>query len=214
MTAITSIDDVVMPSWLDSWRYSQLASYERNFKQGGWSYDTWNEHQKVMHWALGSEVNSALTLRLPGVLMYTRGVMLPKFQEYMAGKIKMDELKKTVRQGWNDATATQGKINQVQIYRASLGQDGLSEFDLCQLHRGDMDKLDNTVCTKYDPQESDDSNNTTILIAVLVPVIVVVLAGVFVWIYMDRKRRHSDAIWKIDKSELKVRAMMFESSVR
>ena len=106
-----------------------------------------------MHWALGNDVNSALTLRLPGVLMYTRDVMLPLFSDYMEGAITMDEAKKKSVKGWNDATATQGKINQVQIYRASLGLDGLTEFDLCQLHREEMDAVDNTVCVKYDPHE-------------------------------------------------------------
>lgn len=46
----------------------------------------------------------------------------------------------------------QGKLSQVQIYRASLGLDPLSEFDLCRLHREEMDDEDNTVCTKYDPK--------------------------------------------------------------
>jgi len=191
-----------MPSWLDSWRYSQLASYERNFEGGGWNYDTWNEHQKVMHWALGNDVNSALTLRLPGVLMYTRDVMLPIFQEYVGGAIDIDEAKRNAIQGWNDATATQGKLNQVQIYRASLGLDGLSEFDLCNLHREEMDKIDNTVCTKYDPQD-DDSSNKTILIAVLVPVCFVIVAAALIFLYIEKKKRASDAIWKINKEELK-----------
>ena len=155
-----------------------------------------------MHWALGNDVNSALTLRLPGVLMYTRDVMLPLFSEYMEGTITIDEAKKKAVRGWNDATATQGKINQVQIYRASLGLDGLTEFDLCQLHREEMDAMDPSVCVKYDPQESD-SSNTTILVAVLVPVCVLVLAGTIIFIYIERKRRHADAIWKINKAELK-----------
>eukprot|EP00571_Detonula_confervacea_P002410 CAMPEP_0172315400 /NCGR_PEP_ID=MMETSP1058-20130122/25061_1 /TAXON_ID=83371 /ORGANISM="Detonula confervacea, Strain CCMP 353" /LENGTH=1336 /DNA_ID=CAMNT_0013029473 /DNA_START=176 /DNA_END=4186 /DNA_ORIENTATION=+ len=201
-TPITSIDDVVLPSWLDAWRYSQLASYERNFQPGGWSFDAWNEHQKTMHWALGNDVNSALTLRLPGVLTYTRDVVLPKFSQYMESTISMEDMKASVRQGWIDATTSQGKLNQVQIYRASLGQDPLSEFDLCRVHRAEMDNKDNTVCVKYDPQDSD-SSNSTILIAVLVPVFVIVLAGTFIWIYLERKRRLSDAIWKINKEELK-----------
>jgi hypothetical protein len=29
------------------------------------------------------------------------------------------------------------------------------------------------------------------------------MAGVFIWVYKDRKRRHEDAIWKIDRDELK-----------
>jgi hypothetical protein len=65
-----------------------------------------------------------------------------------------------------------------------------------------MDKVDNTVCVKYDdPQEA--SSSTTILVAVLVPVLFVVLAVTFAWIYTERKRRHADAVWKIDKAELK-----------
>ena len=81
--------------------------------------------------------------------MYTRDVMLPLFYEYMEGAITMDEAKKKAVKGWDDATAFQGKINQVQIYRASLGLDGLTEFDLCQLHREEMDAVDNTICVKY-----------------------------------------------------------------
>ena len=200
-TPITSVDDVVIPSWLDAWRYSQLSSYERNFKQGGWSYDAWNEHQKVMLWALGNDVNSALTLRLPGVLTYTRDDILDKLQEYMSGSISMEELKATVTQGWIDATTTQGKLNQVQIYRASLGLDPLTEFDLCRLHREAMDMEDNTVCTKYDPKETNSSR--TILIAVLIPVLAIIFAGTVIWLYLERKRRHADAIWMINKAELK-----------
>jgi serine/threonine protein kinase/ABC-type glycerol-3-phosphate transport system substrate-binding protein len=218
-TPITSVQDVVLPSWLDSWRNSQLshcdgvlaagtwhdedADQSCNFRNGGWSEQSFREHKVVMDWALGNDVNSALTLRLPGVLTYSRDVMLELFQQYMAGEIEMDEVKEKAIQGWNDATASQGKLNQVQIYRASLGLDPLTEFDLCQLHREEMDKEDNTVCVKYDPKE-EESNNNLLIVAVLVPVLVVaVLAGLGVWIYLERKRRHADAIWKIEKDELK-----------
>ncbi|MGK3739782.1 MAG: hypothetical protein ACI8RD_004615 [Bacillariaceae sp.] len=200
-TPITSINDVVMPSWLDAWRYSQLADYEGNFKNGGWSYDSWNEHQKMMHWALGNDVNSALTLRLPGVLTYTRDVVLGLFQEYMDGLISMEDMKASVVQGWNDATMTKGKLSQVQIYRASLGLDPLSEVEMCRLHRVEMDAQDNTICVKYDPKDDDSTN--VILIAVLVPFLAVVFAGVILFMYFERKRRQSDAIWKIDKDDLK-----------
>lgn len=202
-TPVTSVDDVVIPSWLDSWRYSQLSDYGRNFQRGGWSFDSWNEHQKVMLWALGNDVNSALTLRLPGVLTYSRDVVLDKFSEYMEGSISMKDMKSNVTQGWKDATATRGKLSQLQIYRASLGLDPLSEFDLCRLHRVEMDNRDNTVCVKYDPKDDSLSSNV-IIVSVLVPLLVVlILAGAFIWIYLERKRRHSDAIWKIDKEELK-----------
>jgi flagellar basal body-associated protein FliL len=168
---------------------------------GGWSYDSWNEHQKVMHWALGNDVNSALTLRLPGVLTYTRDVVLGLFQEYTDESISMEDMKASVVRGWNDATTTKGKLSQVQIYRASLGLDPLSDFDLCRLHRVEMDAQDNTICVKYDPKDDDSTN--VILIAVLVPFLAIVFAGVILFMYFERKRRQSDAIWKIDKDDLK-----------
>lgn len=225
-TPITSVDDVVMPSWLDSWRNSQLsdcngvlasgtwhdgyydansteAEESCNFRDGGWSEQSFREHKSVMEWALGNDVNSALTLRLPGVLAYTRDVMLDGFQQYMEGTIDMEELRETVMQGWIDVTTSQGKLNQLQIYRASLGLDSLSEFDLCTLHRVEMDKLDNTVCVKYDPRVEVADNSSVILVAVLVPVLVAaILAGLGAWVYLERKRRHADAIWRIEKDEL------------
>ena len=201
-TPITSKSDVVQPSWLDEWRYSQMAvDGEQYYIDAGYSTVAWKEHMQLMNWGLGNEVNSALTLRLPGVLAYTRDVMLPEFTDYMDGKISMEDMQASVRQGWEDATASQGKLKQVQIYRASLGLDGLSEFELCQLHREEMDKKDNTVCVKYDLQET--SSSTTVLVAVLVPILFVIFAVTFVWIYMDRKRRQSDSVWIIDKSDLK-----------
>jgi hypothetical protein len=197
---ITSVSDVVIPSWLDPWRYSQLADYKRNFMKGGWSNIAWNEFQKTMEWALSNNVNSALTLRLPGVLSYTRDVVLNPFQEYMDGLISKENVKMNVTQGWNDATIALGKLSQVQIYRASLGLDPLSEFDLCRLHRVEMNAKDNTVCVKYDPQ---NTSTNVILVAVLVPLLALVLVGAAILVYLEHKRRHSDAIWKIDKSELK-----------
>lgn len=201
-TPITSIDDVVKPSWLDSWRYSQLENYERNFKPGGWSFDSWNELQKMMHWALSNEINSAVTLRLPGVLSYSRDVVLGLFQLYMEGKIHMEDVKMKVRQGWLDATTSRGKLKQVQIYRASLGVDPLSEFDMCRLHRTEMDAQDSTVCVKFDPKD-DDSRQQTILIAALIPFLVLTLIVAILFAHSERKRRQSDSMWKIEKTELK-----------
>ncbi len=196
---ITSIDDVVLPTWLDEWRKSHLEEYNPRYKNGGWSEAAWKEHQQVMLWALGSEVNSAMTLCEPGVLEYTRDVALPAFNEFMDGKITIEEAKASVKTGWSDVTMSRGKLEQLQVYRASLGLDGLSEFNLCRLHRQEMDKKDDSVCIKYDPKES--SSSTTILIAVLVPVLFLISAGIY--IYTERKRQHADLIWKINKNELK-----------
>ena len=101
---LTSVDDIVIPSWLDDWRYSQLDSYERNYEKGGWNFNSWNEHQRVMKYSLSNEANSALTLQLPGVLLYTRDVMLPLFQDYVAGEKDMTTVKQETVEGWNDVT--------------------------------------------------------------------------------------------------------------
>ncbi len=199
---ITSIYNVVQPSWLDEWCYSQMNNAgKQNYIDVGYSENAWKEHKKLMNWGLGNKVNSALTLCLPGILYYTRDVMLPKFTDYMDGQTSMEDMQAGVCQGWEDVTAMKGKINQVQVYRASLGLDGLSEIDLCQLHCEEVDKQDSTVCVKYNPQEA--SSSTTILVAILLPVLFIVFAFTFIWICMERKRRQSDAIWIIDKAEFK-----------
>jgi hypothetical protein len=197
---ITSVDDVILPSMLDSWRYSQLASYERNYEKGGWSYDAWNEHQKVVLWAMGNEVNSALTLRVPGVLTYTRDVVLPKFMEYMDGTMTIEDVKASVHKGWEDATTARGLLPQLCNYWFSLGVDGLSESELCRVHRRDMDMMDSTVCVKYDPK---DTSSNTLLVAVLVPVLLLISAGIFVFLYIERKHRVGDLMWQIKKDEIK-----------
>ena len=51
-------------SWLDSWRNSQLFPGD-NFLDGGWSEDSYEEHAAVMNWALSTESNGALNLRIP-----------------------------------------------------------------------------------------------------------------------------------------------------
>ena len=104
---ITPIDNVVLPTWLDEWRRSHLEKYNPCYKNGRWSEAAWKEHQQVMLWALGSEVNSAMTLREPG-LKYTRNVALPAFNEFMDGKITIKEAKASVQKGWSNVTMSRG----------------------------------------------------------------------------------------------------------
>ena len=201
----TSLDDVVQPSWLDEWRVSQMSVGDSEAKQryivAGYSETAWKEHATVMNWGLGNDVNSALTLRLPGVIGYSGDVVTREFQACIAGKISIEDMMSEIRSGWDDVTARQGgKLKQVQIYRASLGLDGLSEKQQCDFYRTEMDNKDPQICIKYDPVEK---SSTVVLVAILVPVLFFVMAGVFIWVYKDRKRRHEDAIWKIDRDELK-----------
>lgn len=176
---ITSVDDIVIPSWLDDWRYSQLESYERNYEKGGWNFDSWNEHQRVMKYALSNDANSALTLQLPGVLLYSKEVMLDQFQKYVAGEQDMETTKQETYDGWNDVTAAYGKINQVDNYRATLGLNELSTVDKCRLLRAEMDAIDPEIC-----KEAED--NTTLIIIILCSILGAGILGLIA--YFSYKR--------------------------
>lgn len=176
---ITSVNDIVIPSWLDDWRYSQLEDYEANYEKGGWNFDSWNEHQRVMKYALSNDANSALTLQLPGVLVYTRDVMLDQFQKYVAGETTMEEVKRETYEGWNDATDTYGKISQLDNYRSALGMDTLSTYQKCTLHREEMDAIDPAIC-----KEAED--NSTLIIIILCSIVGAGILGII--IYFSYKR--------------------------
>jgi hypothetical protein len=91
-------------------------------------------------------------------------------------------------------------LDQLEVYRSSLGLDSQSEVDLCRLHRELMDDRDPLVCRKYDPEEKDN----TVLIVVLVSAMAVVLGLlIFIYIYVDRKRKANGLVWQICKSELR-----------
>jgi hypothetical protein len=134
-TPITSKADVVQLLWLDEWRASQMDKANmRTYLDAGYSKTAWREHSNLMNYALEDQVNVALMLCLPGILAYTQDVMLPKFAAYMNGDISMADVKKSVREGWEDATSAWGKLKQVQIFRASLGLDALLSTEVCRLH--------------------------------------------------------------------------------
>eukprot|EP00804_Cyclotella_cryptica_P020261 CCRYP_015874-RB/>CCRYP_015874-RB protein AED:0.14 eAED:0.15 QI:553/0.71/0.62/1/0.85/0.75/8/0/1009 len=179
---ITSVDDIVIPSWLDDWRYSQLESYERNYKEGGWNFNAWNEHQRVQKYSLGNDVNSARTLQLPGVLLYTRDVMLEQFQKYVAGETTIEVTKHDTIAGWNDATAVYGKINQLDNYRAALGLDSLTTYQKCTLHREEMDAIDPAIC-------KEETDNSTLIIIILCSIVGAGILGLVM--YFSYKRYKS-----------------------
>jgi len=62
--ATSQYDVANYASWLDSWRFSQLFPGD-NFLDGGWSEDSYEEHAAVMNWALSTDSNGALNLRIP-----------------------------------------------------------------------------------------------------------------------------------------------------
>lgn len=182
-------------SWLDSWRISQLLPGD-NFLKAGWSEDAYHEHQSTMLWGSSNTVNAAYNLRIPGLAKYTRDVVGANAKKYFDGSMSLDQLAAEVATGWEEITLQEGKLGQLEIYRAALGFDALSEFNLCQLHRGLMDEQDPSACVKY------DSSTRYYIAAIIVPIVVVLLA-VLVVFHLDSKRRSADGVWKIQSSELK-----------
>ena len=197
----TSVHDVVQPSWLDEWRYSHLAEPGQNFLDAGWSEIAYKEQAAIMNWGLGPDVNSAFNLRIPGVLKYTSEIIGSQLTLFVNETITKEQLIKNIYNGWEETTAKEGKLDQLKIYRASLGLEEMSEFDLCSLHRSLMDARDPSVCIKYDPATTSASN--VLVVAILVPILMVVLLIGFMRMYMEHKRRAADAVWQISKDELK-----------
>lgn len=132
-----------------------------------------------MEYALSYEVNSAITLTLPGVLMYSKDVMLDKFQKYVAGEASMEETKQETIDGWNDATTVYAKINQVDNYRASLGLDALTTYQKCSIHREEMDAIDPAIC-------AEEEDNSTMIIIILCSVVGAGILGIMIYFCYKR----------------------------
>ena len=116
--------------------------------------------------------------------------------QYFDDLLTLDELIINVIKGWNEVTLQEGKLNQVQIYRASLGLEESSEYELCDLHRSSMDKKDPSVCVKCDPVDTSSKNLTWVHVLISFLVMLIVIA---MWVCVEMKKRASDAAWLIDK---------------
>lgn len=194
----TSVYDVSnYESWLDSWRYSHLNAQE-TFATAGWSETAYKEHSQVAHWALGDSANGAFNIRLPGIIKYTRDVMGEQMLKYIANETTIVSLVNAVEIGWKEVTAEEGLLDQLDIYRSSLGLDSLSEVSLCRIHRALMDERDPSVCVKYDPAESQDK----FLILIVVLSIVVLIGLVVFGLIIVKRRKDGIMAWHIRKDEL------------
>lgn len=113
---------------------------------------------------------------------YTRDTVGELMSKYIADDITLDELSTQVSEGWTKITADEGKLDQLDIYRAALGLDSLSTVELCRLHREEMDEIDPSVC-------KEDDNNTTLIIIILASI---VGGGILIIIaYISYKRYRS-----------------------
>jgi len=164
----TSVIDVATrASWIDSWRMSQLTAEGKNFVEDStWPRDAYDEHRSAMQKSLDGSANGALNLRIPGIKEYSCDVMGAALQEYWAGTKSVDELVVQVTEGWKLISEDRGIIDQLQTYRATLGLEQISEYDLCQRFRSTMDSTDPRTCRQYDPPETEDNTLETVMYAV------------------------------------------------
>ncbi|CAK0892578.1 unnamed protein product [Prorocentrum cordatum] len=164
----TSVIDVATrASWIDSWRMSQLTAEGTNFVEDStWPRDAYDEHRSAMHKSLDGDANGALNLRIPGIKEYSYDVMGAAMKEYWAGTMSIDELVVQVTEGWKLISEDRGIIDQLQIYRATLGLEQISEYDLCQRFRSTMDSIDPRTCRQYDPPENEDKTLETVMYAI------------------------------------------------
>ncbi|CAK0853335.1 unnamed protein product [Prorocentrum cordatum] len=164
----TSVIDVATrASWIDSWRMSQLTAEGKNFVEDStWPRDAYDEHRSVMHKSLDGSANGALNLRIPGIKEYSYDVMGTALREYWAGTKSAEELVVQVTEGWKSTSEDRGIIDQLQTYRATLGLEQISEYDLCQRFRSTMDSTDPRTCRQYDPPENEDNTLEIVMYAV------------------------------------------------
>jgi hypothetical protein len=170
-------------SWLDSWRFSQLGP-DNYYDDAGWSSTAFQEHKAIQEWGLSSRSNGAFNMRLPGAEKYTRAVLGNEFTLFLKGESSIEEMKRNVYDEWGSFSASKGTLNQLDIYRASLGLEIHTEFESCSLNRELMDEMDPSVCRKYD---ADESNNG-VLIGVLLAGLTIVFA-VVTFVVADQSRR-------------------------
>jgi len=182
-------------SWLDSWRYSQLEEPGENFLEAGWSQQAFEEHKAVQEWAFSAEVNGAFNLRLPGIAAYTVDVVGELWTSFVEDEITLGQFVANVQDGWIEVTEQRGKLEQLDIYRSSLGLDSLSNPELCRLHYDLVTERDPSACVHHkieSSSDSDDSNATAVVLAsILVPGVVVAL---LIQIYYNRVNKAQQAV--------------------
>jgi class 3 adenylate cyclase len=206
----TSANDVSSyNSWLDSWRFSQLGP-DNQYGNAGWSQDAFEEHKAIQIWGLSSTANGAFNLRLPGAAEYTHKTLGSQFQLYIKGETTMEALKGRIYKEWNKISAAKGTLDQLDIYRASLGLDIHTEVESCRLNRELMDQKDPIVCQKYDEEENENG----ILIGILAAALIVMFA-VVVCVVMDQQRRKSlkESLEEDDRDEIiEVERLIFQDN--
>jgi len=181
----TSVHDVASySSWLDSWRYSQLGS-DNSYSDAGWSSDAFKEeHKSIQEWGLSSSANEGFNLRLHEAEKYTHAALGTQFHLYLKGKLDIEMLKENVYEEWTKISGARGTLDQLDIYRASLGQEVHTEYESCSLNHKLMDQKDPNICRKYDPEETSNAVMLGIVFAGLA-----VLLAVAVFAVADHNRR-------------------------
>lgn len=111
----------------------------------------------------------------------------------------MPDLVETVKKGWDhEVTAQKGLLDQLEIYRGSLGLAALSEFELCTLHRQLMDERDPALCRKYD--NAVNQKSICLLAGSVVCVLFVISCGMVFHLLHYRKQATKE-FWKVSPAQ-------------
>ncbi|KAG7341727.1 adenylate/guanylate cyclase with integral membrane sensor [Nitzschia inconspicua] len=139
------------------------------------------------------------------------GWSLEAFEEYKAIQTwGLSKLKANVYKEWNKINTAKGTLDQLDIYRASLGLDVHTEVESCRLNRELMDEKDPSICRKYDAQENENGIFIGILSACLI-----VMFAVVVCVVMDQRRRKSlkESLEEDDRDEIiEVEGLIFQDN--
>lgn len=107
---------------------------------------------------------------------------------FIDGELTLGNFVANALDGWNEVTEQRGKLDQLEIYRSTLGLDALSNVVLCRLHSDLMFEKDPALCG-FGSEGSDSSDMTVVLVSILVPVFLVMI---LVQIFFNVKRQRSE----------------------
>lgn len=141
--ATSSIDVSKYANWLDPWRHSQLTPEGKPFVvDSTWSRQSYDELRQIMLWAMEASPNSAINLRVPGAKAYTYTSLGTHMAHVIEGRMSVDELVAKVTTEWNLISDAQGRLKQLEVYRAGvLFAAPLSLHAKCTYHRAEMNNL-------------------------------------------------------------------------
>mmetsp|Transcript_40629 Transcript_40629/g.129585 ORF Transcript_40629/g.129585 Transcript_40629/m.129585 type:complete len:1207 (-) Transcript_40629:1-3621(-) len=185
-------------SWLDAWRDSQLRD-PKYYLAAGWSQSAFNQHQQQMTWALRDFKNGALNIRIPGMKEYIYDVLFTDMRSFFEeDSMTAAEVIQRATTGWKEITSARGLLDQLQVYRSSLGMDALPEFKQCEIHRPLVDQIDVEICKKFDSGGGGSAALEDVLTISALAIACLLIASLF-WLYQSTLSKYRAGLLESDR---------------